>query len=489
MKRWGLLLGLSLFSVSLLANTSATELLPEVKKLMDIKPINDPQMAQNAYVYLMAIDAVDDDYFEVGKKVIEHDNQLVRQSIKDGSLTSIENNTNNPLYHYKKLELAMKVNDEGDWYRYFCKDLYKRQCIQATLYNASQLDALYKKNKILLARYNTLIKQPFYYNNYSPLTPYSPMANYALLINISSLYQAKALEIIAQGDVTTGLAMLQQQQSFYKRMLASEASLIDKFMGMHLLLIQYHTIADLFDHLSPDILMSHELTDLLKPLTSQEQQAMVSLLEREFSIQLTYYQTINKEDVKQMMEESFDEAFYINEYTGNIYYNQTLTMNAAYEQMLPLMNLAKITLPDARANYPVLQKYQLDRTCDKSDTIGACFIKAKYRYGENFIGGMFLEQSFNHKEYFFRLYDLSNYLALVNAKLLIKQQQINVQEIPAFLESLGDKAKNPYTLVPFTWDARSATLSTERFEPVREYAEERPTTFDVYIEATKPKKP
>lgn len=320
MRFYSFLIGLVFASLITCVASADTQLLPEVEKLMDIHPVNDIHMRQNSYVYLMGIDAADDDYFAVSKKVIEHDNQIVR------------------LYQYKKLELAMKVNDERDWYRYFCKDLYKRQCVQATLY---------KKNKILLARFNTLIKQPFYYNNYSPLMPYSPMANYALLINISSLYQAKALEIIAQGDVTTGLAMLQQQQSFYKRMLASEASLIDKLMGMHLLLIQYHTIADLFDHLSPDTLMSHELTDLLKPLTSQEQQAMVSLLEREFSIQLTYYQTINKEDVKQMMEESFDEAFYINEYTGNIYYNQTLTMNAAYEQMLPLMNLAKITLPDA----------------------------------------------------------------------------------------------------------------------------------------------
>lgn len=132
MKLCTLFAGLSLLSSLVLADTSTSILLPEVKKLMEVKPINDPQMAQNAYVYLMGIDAADDDYFAVSKKVIEHDNQIVR------------------LYQYKKLELAMKVNDERDWYRYFCKDLYKRQCVQATLY---------KKNKILLARFNMLIKQ------------------------------------------------------------------------------------------------------------------------------------------------------------------------------------------------------------------------------------------------------------------------------------------------------------------------------------------
>lgn len=55
-------------------------------------------------------------------------------------------------------------------------------------------------------------------------------------------------------------------------------------------------------------------------------------------------------------------------------------------------------------------------------------------------------------------------MVLVNAKLLIKQQHISAEDIPAFLEHLGDKAKNPYSLEPFRWDAKKSMLSTQSLE-------------------------
>lgn len=486
MQLYVLLFGLTFFSSFLpLKDDASTELLPEVQKLLDVKPINDPQMAQNAYVYLMAVDAMSDDYFTLGKRIVEYENKNIRLAIKTNDSAPIEKGRDVSIYQYQTLKL------DDDSYQYPCMDLYNAQCVTSVLKDLARLNKLYKKNNTVLARYKAIIEKPFYYS-YPPDSPYSRIPDFSFVVRASNLQQIAAIKAIEEGDVATGIAILQKEVRFAKRLLASKGGLIDKMIAIRLLLTQYHTLAGLLEHSNlQKHLKDDALLELVAPLTEKEQQALVSALDGEIAMQLVLFKTLDKTIAQDYFKESFDEKAYAQEWLSNIaYYNKNQTMNEIVKQKQFFMSQAALTLPASQVNFQALKDYHVDRLCDSQEAGLPCVIKINQHYGTNLIGGILLETGKpDYKDYFFRLYDLSNYLALVNAKLLIKQQQINVQEIPPFLESLGDKAKNPYTLAPFTWDAKSATLSTERFEPVREYAEERPTTFDVYIEATKPNKP
>lgn len=486
MQLYVLFFGLTFFSSFLpLMDDTSTELLPEVKELLDVKPINDPQMAQNAYVYLMAIDAVDDDYFTVGKRIVEYENKSVRLAIKTNDSAPIDKDRDESIYQYQTL----KFDDES--YRYPCMDLYDAQCVTSVLKDLARLNKLYQKNNTVLTRYKAIIEKPFY-DSYPPDTPYSPIPAFSFVVRASNLQQIAAIKAINEGDVVTGIAILQKEIRFAKRLLASKGGLIDKMIAIRLLLTQYHTLAGLLEH--PNLqkhLKDDALLELVAPLTEKEQQALVSAMEGELAMQLVFFKTLDKTIAQDYLKQSFDEKAYAQEWLSNIaYYNKNQTMNEAFRQKQFFMSQAALTLPASQVNFQALKDYDVEQLCDSQEAGLPCVIKINQYYGTNLIGGILLETGRpEYKEYYFRLYDLSSYLALVNAKLLIKQQQINAQEIPAFLERLGDKAKNPYTKEPFTWDAKSATLSTQRFEPVKEYVEERPMTFDVYIEATKSNKP
>lgn len=62
--------------------------------------------------------------------------------------------------------------------------------------------------------------------------------------------------------------------------------------------------------------------------------------------------------------------------------------------------------------------------------------------------------------YTMRLYEQQNYHQLVYLKYLIMRDKISVSEIPAFLNSMGDLAKNTITKEPYHFNAETRALST-----------------------------
>lgn len=142
-QRHSLLLGLALVSNLIQADQATPTLLPEVAKLIDVKPINDPHMEQNAYVYSMAIDARDEDYFAVGKKIVEQANKVVQLAIKEQSSTPFESDENTLIYRYKSIKFDITL--EGKNYVYHCADIDDMHCVEKVLVDLPTSAVLFEK--------------------------------------------------------------------------------------------------------------------------------------------------------------------------------------------------------------------------------------------------------------------------------------------------------------------------------------------------------
>lgn len=80
---------------------------------------------------------------------------------------------------------------------------------------------------------------------------------------------------------------------------------------------------------------------------------------------------------------------------------------------------------------------------------------------EDYLHTIALRFGFPEKDnYMIRLNEQQNYHQLVYLKYLILKNKISVSEIPAFLESQGDLAKNTVTKEPYLFDAKTGILST-----------------------------
>lgn len=468
MRFYSFLIGLVFASLITCVASADTQLLPEVEKLMDIHPVNDIHMRQNSYVYFMGMDALNDDYFSVGKKIVEHINKVTRESLAIGDQHITFEDKNNPIYQYETIKLV------GEPYTYPCYRLAKKGCVQEIMNDLDKAQVLIKANKALLARYKYVIKLPRY-DAYSPVMINAKTANFRMVFALSALHKVEAIEAIKQGEVQKGLGIFQQEIRFAKNILASNASMIDKMVAINLLTNAYHTLEELLDtSYLQNYLKDPQWINLLAALSDKEQQALASAFNRDLVTSLILYVTFDPvESPDGYIPENFGDLFDSKPFpmkNVKVSYDKYKTMNEAYIRVQPIIHLAQMTLPTAHKAYEEIRYDEPSHNrCSESDLQLLCLMRIWQRYGENSVGSLLLDIATpDYKSYFFRMYDTSTYLALIRVKFLIKQQHIRVNNIPIFLESLGDKAKNSYTKEPFIWNSTWSTLCTEGLSSLAE---------------------
>lgn len=460
MKLYALFISLT-FSSLALANPSGTPLLPEVKDIITVKPINEASMDQNSYVHLMAMDAAHDNYLSVGKNIILHTNKMLIQSIQNKTQTVLEDEKNHKIYDYNRLTPKLSINQQK--YQFPCDDLNEMHCIPKALETLQLIAESIKKYKPLLTRYQQAMQQPIY-DRLSPMTLSSPIPPFGLIMQLSWLRQLEAIEAINQGNIQHAMTLLEQETNFAKKMLAGNSEFIDKQVAIRMLFTQYHTISELLDH--PNLqksLMDPRLIALLNPLTLKEQQAMANGIKNELASQLILFETMDEIILNDYYRNLPHNSNATKQTINTVkYYDKNQTLNSAFLKQQPIINYASITLPAAQLTYPTLLNYQQKPLCKSDDPTEVCIAKIQQQHGDNLIGGILLNiTNIDHNYYLFRFYDLSSYLALIRTKLWINQQSIPKAQIPTFLSTLGNMAKNPYTQIPFKWDAQTSTLSTE----------------------------
>lgn len=443
-------------STPIILAESKTELLPEVKEILAVK-FDEKNIEDNAYVALLAINAPEGlDYKEIGKKTVIAINKQIREAIAKQDANLMTERILPESYFQDKTALTINMVIDGERYDFPCSQLDNQQCLSKLIKDQAKLEALFISNRVLLTRYSEIIKLSNF--NTPPAGIATPIPSFKIVLGLSRLRLSKAVFLINKGKVEEGLDLLQQEIIFAKRVLTGNKNLIDLSMAVRQILTTYHVVSELLD--SPQLanqLNNPKLLVLLKPLTLQEQQALVNAFINERNLWLRELSMYSVEQAADIL--NIDRiATAIKETNFSPAYNRAATLNTVYKKFQPIIKMAKISLPQASDNYITNLK---DQVIQPDLTVAEIY----QQYGaENFIGGVLVDlvDPKNHQHHYIkRFYDVNNYLTLVNVKLQIKQVNITKEQVPSFLTTLGEKASNRYTKNPFIWDIDTQTLSSE----------------------------
>lgn len=454
-----------------------TPLLPEVEKVL-LVTLDDKLLENNAHVALMGLTAPEDeDYYAAGVRAIKGNYQIFRQAIANKqplNFTSFQNSES--YYCSKQKPLTVNMSVQGKQYNWFSKEfscghLANTNCVANIINNKQIFQQLIQQNQFLLGRYKEIIKLPSYQSINDYL--YLPRLDFGEIEKLSQLNIVNALYLIDEGDTQLGLSILAQEVTFAKKMLEGGDS-IDVHLGLRKLYIIYHIVGNLLD--SPqlaDQLNSPLLAKILEPLSTKQQQAFVRAfaMERDTNLMLFYlsggYRGSNNnvvflpiwtrtQDKISLGDSCYDFAKWNFKF---VHFNLNDTLNRKYHIYTSHIEKAKLTLPEVANSY--LQPLVAPNL--------SCEAIYKEYGANNFIGGWITYKLLPSYDVFLqRLYDIPNYLALVDVKLRIKQAAITKQQVPTFLAQLGDKAKNPYSKKPFKWDGDKQQLSSDWIEATKD---------------------
>lgn len=437
-----------------------TPLLPEVKEWLAMPAIDQGKMDQNAYVYLLGLEAEGDDHQQQGKRMVLQTEAIIREALQTHNPMLLLDQPTKKTDEYKQAKPSLQTKINGKTYQFPCMALANLHCITDVLQQRTEAKTLADNNALYLKRYQQIIQLPYFDAYYFSLS--SPVPAYQYLILLSGLRQAEAITAISQGEIAKGLTILQEEMAFSKRLLAGQGYLIDAMIANRLLMTQYHTLSELID--SPAManeLNNPQFTKLFKPLTATEQQAMSSVYRKEAIMNMQLYEALDQDNVNLFWQKYGVEWQARATPKYPLTYERNKTLNMSYNFVGNYIKLAQVTLPEAASAYIKLQQQQLVNAKLLSED------EVYQQYGpDNFFGGLIFEdgkQTFGY--YLYRFYDITNYLTLINAKLAIKQAHITKEQVPNFLQKLGDKAQNPYNKKPFVWDEATQTLSSDWLEP------------------------
>lgn len=470
-----LIAAISLVTVQAIAGEQTTPLLPEAAKVFEIN-IDEQTMDNNAYVALQGLEApIGLDYKAIGKAYtlakIKKEQQAIQQ-IKQPP--SIKINT-----FYQGKQPIDRINRESiAKIGLPCYNLINLHCVKESLAKQTALQEALAQNKVLLERYQQIIKLPNY-NTYYVSIAETPAYEIRVLQQIHLL---QAIELIDKGNIEQGLGILQQEIDFSKRILQDKESWIDYSIAITRLLDAYHVVSELLD--SPKL--ANHLTDpkllaLLKPLTIQEQQTiLINQFKSYRNLIMVDLYFKNEQLVKQEFEEYADDKIkdYMKKHNIPIKFDRNRAINMLYQSYQPIIEKITDALPNAKEIEQSLIFKKEDRNYDI-----AYYDNLYKNYGtENFITALYGAKDIKLSASNARLYNLQSYLTLINVKLQIKQAAISKDKVPAFLVKLEEQTKNPYIKQPFYWDAEKQILAIDWFKNYlhdREWAGDR---AEVYID-------
>lgn len=437
-------------------NRQTIILSPEIKEILKIPPIDKSKMNNNAFIGLVAIDApADEDPMEVGKKYVVERLEKYQQAINKQD-SQILYSIPNPRIYYK--EKPISVNNPTH-YGFVCAYLTNTDCIKQIMARQAEINQLIINNKVAYNRYKAYIKLPDY-NSYASyiMLPLDFSTNY---MKLSRLHLQEAILAIENNEIDRGLDILQAELHFARRSLAADTGVspIDLIVFTSELRTIYHIIDSLLD--SPTMakqLYHPKLQALLQPFTKEEQQILVTVLtcDRNSYLQLLYISANEDIKIEELDGVKPTELNQLKKSNTALLFDTAKTMQLFYERMTDYIELAKRVLPASAKAYQQTIKPQLEITPLTLEQI-------KNKYGvTNILGQKMIQDETKYMlNYFVRFYDVISYLALIEAKLKIKQANLKKNQVAEFLIKHKDQLMNPYTREPYMWNEQQQTLTTD----------------------------
>lgn len=362
----------------------------------------------------------------------------------------------------RRSDPAIKVS-----YRNPCLDAEVRNCLDQIEADAAAIDEAVQAHTDFLERYRALRAMPHFVN--ITADPLSSAPEYNHLIELSRLVGAKALLDIRQGGLEAGLAALEAELDFFKKMAQGQTnSLVDLMIATAGLSIGFLEISAVIGDGRVDLTGQEDrLRRMLElDLDTGPLMAVALKTEKRTLLQLASFSGKSSEAGAPWAAgaAAYDEPSWIEKFAFQFLYKKNMTCN----QIAARLDAAIKTLSNRPLlDFPAFAKKEARATKEAAATAGS--VKNLYdKYGvfffKNYVGEMFLDiEHFEYTRYLARLNDA----AALHPRLLRAQLELRLiagqsPDIPAALAELGPETLNPYTGRPFDWDQEKRVLRAER---------------------------
>jgi len=436
--KWLAIVGGAALVVVLLVNSRDEALTPEASSLAELQTSALPN-AQNAYLVLIGFDAPPGvEPTAAGASLVAENNASAasdpvgwgRISKLAGKDASVEREA--------QLKFVGNLNA--------LHDPLDGGCLPQALEHAHDIRSMIEANEVLVARYLAMQRLPAYANTSVPdiLQSTPPAAGW---IASRRLLLMRSCLDLQSGQVAGALEFLAADSDMWRRVLGYGA-LLDEMIAVRGLASDLKVLSDLIDVATFDVGANEaKLRQILAPLTAVELN-MVSAFRREFELQVNLITELPKEVANDKTAGWIDRLT-----NGSLFFKPNATVNLTAKLFSGLLKIAN----SPPSEYVVLQgALQREIRAQSEPAISWIY---------NPIGRQLATltvPSYADAEYVTRVFDLAAYANLVRAQLELRLAAIPPAQVPQFLTAAGPETQDPYTKLPFRWNASDNSLS---FDP------------------------
>ena len=407
--------------------------LPEVAQILEAKP-DVEALKQSRYAGLLGIGALENaNYMDVGVERILSSYQWyedVRTGKSRGDVCS--GCASYDYGGYKTLLDYSEVN--GAKYEFPCADLHNFDCVAQTWVKGDVIQAMEKKNSVLLERYVQIMQLN---GNESPIYGFMDVsflpAHFAVALGNWRL--SMALVALNYGRVDEGFRLLQEERYFTEKILSEPSTMIESIGGMERFYVYMHVLNVLMSDPAFQVYWEDPRFEaLLMPFPQGFRQGVGVVLANERDIAFRYLVTVN-EGISKYMDWGF-------------LYNPYMTWNLDYALREMMIEYASLSFEEASERY--VRDGQLNVTQEiRAECSRHWSVLNKGGYG--FICADGRESLM---DYVLMYDDMYVYLAWMQMRFeLLKSGDGDVM---SFLEKTG--ARNPYTQQSWEWDEQNNEL-------------------------------
>jgi hypothetical protein len=237
--------------------------------------------------------------------------------------------------------------------------------------------------------------------------------------------------------------------SMWRSVLGSNGSIVDQLIASRLLARDFRALSDFIAAPTFDVRANEaKLREILVPLTPAELD-VAQMFKREFEMQAKLIDSLTKEMAREASRTWINRLTNDDSLRFGLFFKPNASLNVAARIYSGLQTLASHSpFEFVRLRDKVVHENQAISRRGFYNPIGVTIVRAG---------------SPNYADYIAQVFDLAAYIRLVRAQLDVRLASAAPNHVTALLASASPETRNPYTELPFGWNASDNTLF---FEPM-----------------------
>lgn len=334
-------------------------------------------------------------------------------------------------------------------------------CLDQIVSESADIEAAVAKNRQLIDRYRIVQKMPLFVDTASDMV--DPVPQYSYLIDSTRLISAQALLAAKRGDVSAGLAAVETELDFYRKIYQSEhISLIDLMISVAAVNINLITLKTIIADGAIDLSGQEDRLRKMLELDLDSGRATVAALTSEKRMLLRNLAPGKWEGSPFGPEEGPLAGLGEKIFPYIFKNNMTLNMIAARldEEIGAIRDRPLLNFPEFYAERAAKMQ---SGPPESGPSVKRLFKTYGIFFFKNYGGEIFIEMIHqDYLRYAAKVKDQLVFSRLIRTQLELRLMPDRPGSISEALATLGPESFNPYTGAPFNWDQERNSIWAEQ---------------------------